>query len=185
MPAAGVRLRMPEKRCSGLSSSARAWGPQPHAVVAGLRSIFRAITTACSERPPAGRHARDGTLPRCAFEARSTCRIADACASGTRAARGNRAERGFRGAFRAVRSSCREEARTFLAAWHMSLRVSSYALRRQQGSDAETDFRRAAPAAASRQVERADTNPTGNGDRVSANARTERFAAVTALATLC
>jgi hypothetical protein len=37
----------------------------------------------------------------------------------------------------------------------MWLRVSSYAPRRRQESDAEADFRRAAPAAASRQVERA------------------------------
>jgi len=43
---------MPEKRCSGLSSSTRAWGPPTPRAVAGLRSIFRAIATACSERPP-------------------------------------------------------------------------------------------------------------------------------------
>ena len=64
MPAGGVRLRMPEKRCSGLSSSARAWGPPSPRGVAGLRSIFRAITTACFERPPPVRHARAGTVTR-------------------------------------------------------------------------------------------------------------------------
>ena len=52
-----------------------------------------------------------------------------------------------------MRSSGREAARTFLAAWHMSLRVSSYAARQRQESDAEADFRRAAPALADRHVE--------------------------------
>ena len=66
-----------------------------------------------------------------ALTAGSTCRIAAACASGTQAAGGNRAERGFRGAFLPVRSSGREAARTFFAAWHMSLRVSSYAPRQR------------------------------------------------------
>ena len=97
MPAGGARLRMPEKRCSGLSSSARAWGPPTPRGAAGLRSIFRAIATASSERPPPGRHAHRGTLTRCALEAGSTCRIAGACASGTRAAGGNRAEQECRG----------------------------------------------------------------------------------------
>jgi hypothetical protein len=77
------------------------------------------------------------------------------CASGTQTEGGNRAQRRFRGEFLPVRSSGRETAPTFLAAWHMSVRVSSYSPRRQQGSDAETDFRRAAPAAANRQVEHA------------------------------
>jgi hypothetical protein len=98
----------------------------------------------------AGRHARSGTDRECALEAWSTCRIAAACASGTRAEGGNRAEREVRGAFLPVRSSGPEAARTFLAAWHMSLRVSSYAPCRRQNSDAEADFRRAAPAAADR-----------------------------------
>ena len=40
--------------------------PTPRGV-AGLRSIFRAIATACSERPPPGRHARDGTADQCAL----------------------------------------------------------------------------------------------------------------------
>jgi hypothetical protein len=44
----------------------------------------------------------------------------------------------------------------------MSLQVSSYAPRRRQGSDAEADFRRAAPAAASRQVERAFKRVNGS-----------------------
>jgi hypothetical protein len=78
---------------------------------------------------------------------------------------GNRAQRRLRGAFLPVRSSGREAARTFLAAWHMSLRVSSYALRRRQVSDAEADFRRAAPAAAIRQVEHALTNTSGVTER--------------------
>ena len=53
---------MSEKRCFGLSSSERAWGPPVPRGVAGLRSVFRAITTTCSERPPLVRHARGGTL---------------------------------------------------------------------------------------------------------------------------
>jgi hypothetical protein len=40
MPADGVRLRMPEKRCFGLSSSERAWGPQPHAVSQACAAFF-------------------------------------------------------------------------------------------------------------------------------------------------
>ena len=56
---------MPEKRCSGLSSCTRAWGPPTPRGVAGLRSIFRAIAKACSERPLPVRHAHAGTLPTC------------------------------------------------------------------------------------------------------------------------
>jgi hypothetical protein len=47
------------------------------------------------------------------------------------------------------------------SSWNVScrltrvVRVSSYSPRRRQGRDAEADFRRAAPAAANRQVEHA------------------------------
>ena len=171
---------MPEKRRSGLSSFARAWGPPTPRGVAGLRCVFRVITTACSERPPLVRHARGGTLAQGVLRGGSTCWIAAACASGMQAAGGNRAEREFRGEFLPVRSSGREPSRTFHAAWHMWLRVSSYSLRERQGNDAETDFRRAAPAAASRQVESAsDTeavDPIGRDTRAIIRGVTGRAA---------
>ena len=106
-------------------------------------------------RPACSRRSADSSL-----EARSTCR--DRC----RLRKRHTSRRWKSGAARIprrvppVRSSSREAGRTFLAAWHMPLRVSSYALRRRQGSDAEADFRRVAPAAASRQAERASTNTT-------------------------
>jgi hypothetical protein len=105
----------------------------------------------CVRAFPQFRREHGGTLTRCAFEACSTCRIAAGLRKRhTSRRRGNRAERGCRGAFLAVRSSGCEAARTFLAAWQMSLGVSSYAPRRRQEGDAETDFRRAAPAATGR-----------------------------------
>ena len=61
-------------------------------------------------------------------------------------------ERGFRGippAFAWRSSGCRTFER-FLPALAHVVRVSSYALRPRQESDAEADFRRAAPAAVSR-----------------------------------
>ena len=59
-------------------------------------------------------------------------------------------ERGFRGAFLPVRSSgCGNSSNVSCRLAHV-VRVSSYALRPRQESDAEADFRRAAPAAVSR-----------------------------------
>jgi hypothetical protein len=84
-------------------------------------------------RPARSRRNADPRAPK----AGPTCRIAAACASGIQAEGGNRAEQEFRGAFRAVRSSSREPARTFLAACHMSLQVSSYAPRRATGERRE------------------------------------------------
>ena len=55
MPAGGVRLLHAGKTLLRLIVlRTRVGSPSPRGV-AGLRSIFRAIATACSERPPPGR----------------------------------------------------------------------------------------------------------------------------------
>jgi hypothetical protein len=155
MPAGGVRLRMPEKRRSGLSSSARAWGPPTPRGVAGLRSIFRAVTTACSERPPPGRHARGGTLTGFLSKACSICRTPPpAQAAHKPQVEIGRSENSAARSSQCVRVATQQLER-FLPLG--TCRCKSAPTRRvgRQGSDAEADFRRAAPAAASRQVERA------------------------------
>jgi hypothetical protein len=65
------------------------------------------------------------------------------------------------GAARIPRRVPRSAFEKLRSSWNVScrltrvVRISSYSPRRRQGSDAEADFRRAAPAAANRQVEHA------------------------------
>ena len=155
--------RVPPRACRSAASgsacrknAATAYRPphargdsQPHAVSQACAAIcVRLRRHAPNGRLPSGMLATEHR-PECALEACSTCRIADARkrhASRRWKSGGARIPRRVPpSAFECPRSSSNVSCR--LA--HV-VRVSSYALRRRQESDAEADFRRAAPAPASR-----------------------------------
>jgi hypothetical protein len=109
------------------------------------------VLRTAAARPACSRRNADPACTRGALH----CRIADACASGI-------ARRRWKsGAARLPRRVPPSAFAKWRSSWNVSCRlthvvgVSSYSPRQRQGSDAEADFRRAAPAAANRQVEHA------------------------------
>jgi hypothetical protein len=126
----------------------RVGAPTPRGV-AGLRGVFRAITTACSERRrPSGMLATE----RCPVRLRRDRPAGSPTPA--QAARTPQVEIG-RSEAAAVRSSqcvrvAAKQVERFLPPGTCRCESAATRCARRQGSDAEADFRRAAPAAAGR-----------------------------------